>query len=278
LRTPTEWFCDPARIHREAVATIWLTDLLPPGLAPPLVFEDRPRHLLAVECVPQPHESWKEMLLSRPCDDLHIDQFGRLLGLMHARASERRAQMPAELEDKSFFEALRLEPYYQFVADRLPEAADFLNDLADRTRGRRDTLAHGDYSPKNILVHDDRLVLVDHEVAHWGDASFDVGFSLAHLLGKAHFLAGRRAELSRAAERYWHSYRRHLGPVSWGGDLEYRAVEHTLACLLARAAGRSPLEYLNDAQRARQQEAAIALMRSPPPTIAALIAAFLERL
>ena len=34
--------------------------------------------------------------------------------------------------------------------------------------------------------------------------------------------------------------------------MEPRAVRHTLGCLLARVAGRSPLEYLDEPQRARQ--------------------------
>jgi hypothetical protein len=37
-------------------------------------------------------------------------------------------------------------------------------------------------------------------------------------------------------------------------------VRHTLACLLARVAGRSPLEYLDQAERARQRRVVLRLM------------------
>jgi hypothetical protein len=60
--------------------------------------------------------------------------------------------------------------------------------------------------------------------------------------------------------------------------LEARAVRHTLGCLLARVAGRSPLEYLDASQRAAQREAVLPLMQDPPRSIDALIDAFLKRL
>jgi hypothetical protein len=38
-------------------------------------------------------------------------------------------------------------------------------------------------------------------------------------------------------------------------------ARHLLACLLARIAGRSPLEYLDEAQRQRQQQFAVDAMK-----------------
>jgi 5-methylthioribose kinase len=145
-----------------------------------------------------------------------------------------------------------------------------LTDLIAATLDRRDTLVHGDYSPKNVLVHAGRLILLDHEVVHFGDPGFDLGFSLTHFLSKAHHLPERRADFARAAARYWAAYRATTGDAPWTDGLEARAVRHTLACLLARVRGRSPLEYLDEAERDRQARAAVALMAAPPTTVAAL--------
>ncbi|RIK33550.1 MAG: hypothetical protein DCC57_24975, partial [Chloroflexi bacterium] len=60
----------------------------------------------------------------------------------------------------------------------------------------------------------------------------------------------------------------------WTADLEGHAMRHTLACLLARVAGRSPLEYLTPGERARQQEVVVALMAAPPATVEMLITHF----
>ncbi len=131
---------------------------------------------------------------------------------------------------------------------------------------------HGDYSPKNVLVHGGRLVLLDYEVIHWGDPAFDVGFSMAHLLSKAHHLADRRGALVHVAHVYWQTYAAEV--EAQFGNLEARAVRHTLACLLARVDGRSPLEYLGDDERARQRHAACVLIDHHPPRMTDLIDRF----
>jgi 5-methylthioribose kinase len=123
-------------------------------------------------------------------------------------------------------------------------------------------------------VYQDRLVLLDHEVIHFGDPAFDLGFALTHLLSKGHHLPLQRASFAGAARYFWRIYRETLGEVEWRDDLGHWAVRHTLGCLLARVAGRSPLEYLDAAERARQQAAIVALMRHPTATIEDLVAQF----
>jgi hypothetical protein len=60
--------------------------------------------------------------------------------------------------------------------------------------------------------------------------------------------------------------------------IEARAVRHTLACLLARVDGRSPLEYLDEAARSRQRQAVLALLPAPPDAIPALVEQFIAKL
>jgi aminoglycoside phosphotransferase (APT) family kinase protein len=278
LRVAVDWFSGPERIHREAEGIRRLAELAPPGSIVPLIFEDHGQHLLAMAAVPQPHENWKTMLLRGQLDRAHVEQFARLLGTVHRHAWLERQRIAPAFADRSFFESLRLEPYYSYTAEQVPPASPFLNRLIEETRATHQTLVHGDYSPKNILVHRDRLILLDHEVIHFGDPAFDVGFSLTHLLGKAHHLVGQRNAFADAARLYWEQYRDTLGNVAWLRNLEARAVRHTMACLLARVAGRSPLEYLGSAERVRQRAAILTLIQRPPRTIADLVDAFLMRI
>lgn len=279
LRVKVDWFSDPSRIHREAEALRWLPKLAPPGTITPLAFEDKEQHLFAMQAVSQPHRNLKTLLLSGEIQPHHMRLFGDLIGTIHGKAFFWRGQASIRLtfEDRSFFESLRIEPYYLYTASQIPAAASFLHALVDETRRELHTLVHGDYSPKNVLVtNEDRLVLLDHEVIHWGDPAFDVGFALTHLLSKAHHLPAQREEFASAVDTFWDAYWP-AGGAHWSGAVKHRAVRHTLGCLLARVAGRSPLEYLTDEERERQIAAVVALMARPPQSVKELATRFLER-
>jgi 5-methylthioribose kinase len=287
LRTKADWFSDPARVHREALGIRWLGKLAPPGTIPEFVFEDFDHHLLAMQAVPQPHENWKTMLLAGQMRFAHVRQFADLIGSIHGRGAQSAGELAKVFDDVTYFQSLRLEPYYAYTADQVPEAAPFLRHLIDATRTRRMTLVHGDFSPKNILVRDDHLILLDHEVIHWGDPAFDIGFSMAHLLSKARCwpMEGKqkenpgmgpqhepslRSRYLHAADQYWDSYYANVRSAPWADSLERWCVQHTLCCLLARVAGRSPLEYLSDRQRTDQRAAVIQLLAAPPNSMSAL--------
>jgi 5-methylthioribose kinase len=181
LRVAADWFSSPGRIHREAEGMRFLRHLAPAGTITEFHFEDFSEHILAMSMVPRPHRTWKELLLSEPPVPRHFEQFAAILARIHvcSYGDQGLAQI---FDDRTGFESLRLEPYYHYSAARVPVAKPFLENLIAETLGQRLALVHGDYGPKNILVHEGRFVLVDHEVIHFGDPAFDLGFSLTHLL------------------------------------------------------------------------------------------------
>lgn len=276
LRVQVEWYSSPERIHREAAGLRWMEATIP-DYAPPVVFEDSEHHLLAMVAVPQPHTNWKTLLLQGVVNRAYAAQFGWLLGTMQRLSLEHEGTQ-ATFADRSFFETLRLEPYYRYTARQVEQAAPFIDHLIADTLAHAETLVHGDYSPKNILVYDDRLILVDYEVMHWGDPAFDLGFSITHFLSKAHALPEQRQAFASAVQTYWSSYWHEIGQMAFAEGLEARAVRHTVACLLARVAGRSTLEYLDAAQRAKQQAMTLHFMADTPTSVAALVNAFIQAL
>ncbi|MFN8528098.1 MAG: phosphotransferase [Anaerolineae bacterium] len=279
LRVQVDWFSDPGRIHCEALGLEWLPKFTPPGTIPALVFEDLDHYILAMQAIPQPHDNWKTLMLAGTLNMDHVRQFGQILGSIHGGSSRARAQMQPIFADQTFFDTLRIEAYYRFTASQNPTIADFYHTLIADMLANRESIVHGDYSPKNVLVHHGKLILLDHEVMHFGDPGFDIGFSMTHLLSKAHHLPALRTEFAQAARLYWETYLASLGDVAWREALEERAVRHVMACLLARVDGRSPLEYLSAAERTHQRRALLSLMGGPPPTrIPDLIDAFIERL
>jgi 5-methylthioribose kinase len=278
LRVKSGWCSDPARIRIEADALRFLHGIVPPGTITPLVFEDAEQNILAMEAVPEPHENWKERLLGGKIELPLIQEFGRMLGLIHRQSYFRSSELRTKFADRTFFRTLRLEPYYEYSAAVVPAAKPFLTALVADTLGQQETFVHGDFSPKNILIYRDRLVLLDHEVAHFGDPAFDIGFSLTHLLSKAHHLPKSRPVLIDAVLHYWETYSELVCDLPWNTGLEHRAIRHTIACLLARAVGRSPLEYLNESERTRQTDAALHLIETGPASLLQLVELFVGKI
>jgi len=277
LRVDVDWFSDPARIHREALALKHLPELAPPGTITPLIFEDRQQNLLAMAAVPDPHSNLKSLSLSHHIVEDHLYQFGRLIGSIHLNSTSR-PDLHTLFEDRSFFESLRIEPYYRYTAQQLPQAADALSEIIQTTCSRRLCLVHGDYSPKNILVHEGKLILLDHEVIHFGDPAFDIGFALAHLLSKAHHIPSYRKRFISAAHIFWTSYTTAMAPAPWSIDIDPHAAAHGVACLLARVAGRSKLEYLSAEERMHQQEITLKLLAHRPASVLQLLDRFVAEL
>jgi 5-methylthioribose kinase len=279
LRVQSDWFSDPARIHVEANGLRNLPLVTPTGSTTALVFEDTAENLLAMEAVPEPYENWKQLLLNGEINREFFGQFARLLGSIHRESFRLRHQLRPLFADKQFFRTLRLEPYYEYSATVVPQAAPFLEQLVAWTLSRFDALVHGDFSPKNVLVHSKRLVLLDHEVLHIGDPAFDVGFSLTHFLAKALHLPQKRQEFVGAALHYWNVYVDEVCEMPWNAHLDFRAAQHTLASLLARVCGRSPLEYLSKDERALQQKIVVTMMMEEDrPTVDQVITEFSTRL
>jgi 5-methylthioribose kinase len=272
LRVAVDWYSSPSRIHREALGLTWLKRL---GLAvPELRFEDAERYLLAMDAVPDPHDNWKAVLLGGRVDLKYVESFADMLVAIHANSFHRRAELQPLFQETSFFESLLIEPYYLYAAEQVPEAGPFIAQVIEATRANRVCLVHGDFSPKNVLIHGGKLVLLDHEVTHWGDPAFDLGFAMTHLLSKANHVEARREEFRHAALASWDSYWTRVEREPWTKGLEGRAAGSTLACLLARVAGRSQLEYLTEPERIRQLAVAVQLMAVPSASVGKLISRF----
>ena len=166
---------------------------------------------------------------------------------------------------------MRLDPYYLHSARRRPEAAGFLKRLVAATRGTSLTITHSDYSPKNVLVRRGRLVLLDHEIMHWGDGAFDVGFALTHLLAKALHVGGKRREFVQAATLFWETYTSSAGPPFSEPLYESRVAAHTIGCL-CRQGRRSSTSAVTSVTCRRS--AAVSLALDPPTDVPSVVAAF----
>lgn len=269
LRVKEDWYSDRRRIFRESAALRWLAPRLPAGSLPKIRFEDRDNFLFAMTCAPG-SESWKEQLLNSSMDPEIAAVIGQMLAII-ANVSWHNPECEAVFGDQAVFDQLRIDPYYRTTAARHPDVKEKFQQVMDSSRARRVCLVHGDWSPKNFLVAEKRVMAIDFEVIHYGDPAFDSAFMLNHLLLKSFHRPQCAPQLAALARVFWATYSSALPQAAeW---LERATLDHLGCLLLARIDGKSPAEYLRKPEvRDRVRRFAKALIFQSPESVAAVFA------
>lgn len=258
LQVAEPWFCSVERIRREVAVLRRYGEVLSAAhesdaiqfQVPQILFEDPANYLYAMSAAPTEAITWKDALLQNHVQLPIAAAAGKMLGELHAQ-TWMQPILAVEFADQTFFESLRIDPYYRHVARQHAELEPALNDLIASLDRHRLVLVHGDYSPKNLLVAENSLTLLDFEVGHYGDPAFDIGFFFTHLVLKwlwsersAHY----QQNLSAAWEAYAACLQAKLEPHDWDA-LQTRGRQHLGGCLLARIAGKSKVDYLSTDQQ-----------------------------
>jgi 5-methylthioribose kinase len=264
LRVDEDWFADRSRIHRECSAMRELAPLLPEGVIPQVVFEDRDNYLYVMSAAASDARDWKSLLLAGTISTPIAESAGRILARIR-EVSRDGGQWARRFGDQTCFDQLRLDPYYRFAAARHPDLAGGF-DAAIAAARRPIALVHGDFSPKNLLVRQRQVLLIDFEVIHFGDPAFDAAFLLNHLLLKCAHRPEFRLDFLRAAHGFWNEASAGAPP-----DFESSTILH-LGCLhLARVDGKSRAEYLNEEVRVKVRAQAGRWIVSPPHSLCDLL-------
>ncbi|MBL9214505.1 MAG: phosphotransferase [Opitutaceae bacterium] len=270
LKVKDDWFADVARNAVEQ-AYLHRVGALVPQAVPRLLHTDAAGGWFAMEYLGAGFENWKARLMRGETDPAPARRAGEVLGAIH-RETWGRADIAREFRTWSNFHQLRAEPYLETTARRVPELAPELTAEVARMRRAEYALVHGDFSPKNLLVSQDRLVIVDAEVAWYGEPAFDTAFLLTHLHLKALVHPANPDAYLGLAPRFWSAYTAALGAHATP-DLEARTVRLLLCLLLARVHGKSPAEYLTDPVRRDYVTAFVRRLLPRPPAQLAELAA-----
>jgi aminoglycoside phosphotransferase (APT) family kinase protein len=243
LKVADHWPADTSRNRVEYEFLRYLGNVLPE--AAPKVFAVGKDYFVMEYFGPE-YETWKALLLRGDIQQRHALQAGKILGTLH-RTSFGNAELKLLFDTTSNFHQLRTDPYLLTTGRRHPDLQEIFLQEALRLEQTRECLVHGDYSPKNMLVGNDRMVLLDCEVAWYGEPAFDVAFLVNHLLLKSLFHAPARTVLQQSVEAFLAKYHeeRPLNSAT-KADLDSRTARLLLMMLLARMDGKSPVEYLTD--------------------------------
>src|SRR5262245_37181340 len=167
LRTKDPWFSRLDRVWRETEIMQVLEPLLPSGVIPRILFEDRENYLFGMEAAPANHSVWKQLLLDGVVDVAIARRLGEYLSTIH-RSTALRPDLEEQFQDTAVFVELRVDPFYRRVAQAAPAVAPAIDTLVDEMFASKVSLVHADFSPKNVLIAGGRIVLVDFETGHYG--------------------------------------------------------------------------------------------------------------
>jgi len=244
LRVKDDWRSERSRIFREAEAIQALGPVLGPETVPQIVHVGHDDYLFVMTAAPAGSATWKEAMLEGQVNKGVARQAGKLLARM-ITASHHDPSFRTAFADRTVFDQLRIDPYYRTAAARHPDVRPLIQKLIDDSWQIRSALVHGDFSPKNMLVRDTHISLIDFEVVHWGDPAFDAGFLLNHLFLKAFHQPQFAGPYFSAAREFWGELVRGTAGASLA-DFETMTVRHLGALMLARIDGKSPVEYIRD--------------------------------
>jgi 5-methylthioribose kinase len=263
LLVKDDWRSDRRRILREADAIRCLGPKLDEGCLPKIIHVDEQHYFFIMTSAPADWTVWKESLLQGRVDLAVARQAGTLLGrLVKASRADHDAQR--SFEDRTVFCQLRIDPYYRTTALRHPDVSEALGKLIEESWQVRAGLVHGDYSPKNMLIHGEKICLIDFECVHWGDPAFDSGFLLNHLMLKAFHQPRFQSAYLEAARQFWTILASELRPVELA-NFEPRTLRHLGGLMLARMDGKSPVEYIQaEETKARVRRAAKQILLERP--------------
>ncbi len=238
LKVEADWRSDPRRAMIEVAALRAMAEVLGEGCVPRVLWSDPAQHRFAMALVPPRFRNWKTLLVAGETDAATARRVGALLGRLHRRTSTRE-DLARAFDDRTFLIELRIEPFFRRIAERHGDLKAAVDETVERLLACRRCLVHGDYSPKNMLVDGEEVVLLDAEVAHWGDPRFDVAFCLSHLLLGTICFPAFAEERTRATQAFLDAY------AAEGLDVLDRELSRQTGCLmLARVDGDSPLDYI----------------------------------
>ncbi len=270
LRVQDDWRSERNRIFREAEAIQALRPVLGEASLPEVVHIDGENFMFVMTAAPPGSVSWKESLLAGEVDLRVARQAGELLGRM-INGSRADVRFQEHFADRTVFDQLRVDPYYRTTAKRHPDVRGPIVQLMANSWNIQTALVHGDYSPKNMLVRDGNIFLIDFEVIHWGDPAFDAAFMLNHLFLKTLHQPQFATSYLEAVREFWKALATEARDTASRG-FEALTIRHLGAQMLARIDGKSPVEYIREeGTKERVRGVAKQILRDQPQSLARIV-------
>lgn len=242
LKVRKNWYADPIRSYYEF---LWLKKVkkIFPHSVPRVVEYNKKRNFLIIQYLDNnKYYNLKDELLKGRVNTPVIVSLSKKISYIHANLKSNYNKKIFQSHNFNFIN-LRVDPYINELKKKYPILKNKITETANFLIKNNHTVIHGDFTPKNILCSKNKQIILDAEVANYGDPAFDIVSLINHLIIKLIYVNKNKKEFVYALQKSFNIY---FSNVTWE-DKELiikRSLSLIPLMILARIDGKSPVEYL----------------------------------
>jgi 5-methylthioribose kinase len=230
---------NPNRINIERRAIQEIIELLGQDWVPQIVYYNDSNYFMITKSAPNNAILLREDLLKGKVDFELAKKLGIFLKTMHQKTL-KDIRLETNFSDLSIITNLKLPIfYYPLLKNVLFKP--IIRNLIEDIQNTKICLVHGDFNPKNILVWNEHVNIIDWEQCHYGDPRGELGGFLAHYIIKGIHNYHKVNDYIDALAVILSAYNTNLS------DLDMKKIKHHIAVyLLGRVDSVAKAFYLKD--------------------------------
>ena len=243
LLVKKKWIVNTNRIKFEYLWLKHCQNILKRNIPNTYEFNNKKKYIVMEYLKTSQYKTLKQLYFNKIININTIRSISKHLYKIHSNSSNYKTKKTFEGNYKNFYD-LRLDPYFNEVGRVYPKYKGYIKKINENYIKHSNTLVHGDFSPKNILVGKNKIIYLDAECCNFGDPVFDLVFFTNHLLIKSIFFKDKSQEFIKLYISFYKEYLSNLSTKNFKSYID-RIIKMTPIMLLSRVDGKSPVEYIN---------------------------------
>tara|TARA_Y100001970_G_scaffold47270_1_gene59742 strand:+ start:167 stop:1138 length:972 start_codon:yes stop_codon:yes gene_type:complete len=243
LLVKKKWIANTNRIKFEYLWLKHCQNILKRNIPNTYEFNNKKKYIVMEYLKTSEYKTLKQLYFNKIININTIRSISKHLYKIHSNSNNYKTKKTFEGNYKNFYD-LRLDPYFNEVGRVYPKYKGYIKKINENYIKHSNTLVHGDFSPKNILVGKNKIIYLDAECCNFGDPVFDLVFFTNHLLIKSIFFKDKSQEFIKLYISFYKEYLSNLSTKNFNSYID-RIIKMTPIMLLSRVDGKSPVEYIN---------------------------------
>ena len=243
LLVKKKWIANTNRIKFEYLWLKHCQNILKRNIPNTYEFNNKKKYIVMEYLKTSQYKTLKQLYFNKIININTIRSISKHLYKIHSNSNDYKTKKTFEGNYKNFYD-LRLDPYFNEVGRVYPKYKGYIKKINESYIKHSNTLVHGDFSPKNILVGKNKIIYLDAECCNFGDPVFDLVFFTNHLLIKSIFFKDKSQEFIKLYISFYKEYLSNLSTKNFNSYID-RIIKMTPIMLLSRVDGKSPVEYIN---------------------------------